>query len=394
MSTRSKLLKFFLPILILLLGGVGMMALVKSRPEPRKVVETDKGALVRTLDLVRESRPVMVYSTGTVEASQQAEIAPQVSGLVSEMAPGLVAGGFFRKGELLFRIEAVDFELAVERARAAVTRAEYDVAREESNARVARQEWDRLQLADGEEANPLVFHDPQLKNAKADLAGARAALRQAELDLERTRVTAPFDCVVFAKTIDLGQYVRAGTSVATVGGTATAEIIVPLPLEEAAWLDIPRRGAKEAGSKAEVRRQLGGREYTWSGKVIRSLGAIDPASRMARVVVAIDDPYNLRGRRPAHQPELAVGMFVEVRLEGAPLADIVAVPRLALRENDTVWLMDEDNRLHMRQVQVLRIERDEALVREGLDEGDRLVLTNLSGAAEGMKLRPLEAESS
>jgi RND family efflux transporter MFP subunit len=391
MSIKSKLLKILAPISIILLGVSGMMVLLNARPEPQKTPTIERGALVRVLELSRESRQVVVHATGTVEASQLVEIVPQVSGKVEELARNLVAGGFFRKGELLFRVEDIDYRLAVDRARAAVAKAEFNLAREEGSARVARQEWERLRLNNDEDPHPLVLNEPQLNNARAELVAAGAALRQAEIDLERTRVRAPFDGMVLAKNIDLGQYVRSGTGVATVSGTETAEIIVPLPPDEAGWLEIPIHGSKRPGSKVMIRHQAGGREHTWEGQVSRSLGIIDPVSRMARLVVTVNDPYNLGGNRPASHPALAMGMFVEVNFLGEPLSEVIAVPRQAVHENNTVWLMDEDNTLRMRKVEVLRVEQNEVLVRDGLAAGERLVLTNLSGAVEGMALRPLDA---
>jgi RND family efflux transporter MFP subunit len=392
MSVKSSLLKIFVPISIILVGVSGMMVLLNARPEPQKTPTIERGALVRVLKLSHESRQVVVHATGTVEASQRVEIVPQVSGRVEELAKNLVAGGFFRKGELLFRVEDIDYRLAVDRARAAVAKAEFNLAREEGSARVARQEWERLRLDNVEDPHPLVLNEPQLNNARAELVAAGASLQQAEIELERTRIRAPFDSIVMAKNIDLGQYVRAGTGVATVSGTTQAEVIVPLQPDEAGWLEIPAHGSKLPGAKALIRHQAGGREYTWEGRVSRSLGIIDPVSRMARLVVVVNDPYNLGGSRPANQPALAMGMFVEVNLMGEPLPDVLAVPRRAVHENNMVWVMDEDNFLRMRRIEVLRIEQNEVLVREGLAAGERLVLTNLSGAVEGMSLRPLEAD--
>lgn len=393
MSTKSKLLKVLVPAGILLLGVSGMMVMINARSEPQKMPAPERGALVRVLELKPESRQVLVQATGTVEASRRAEIVPQVSGLVEEVAPNLAVGGFFRAGELLFRLEDIDYRLAVDRAGAAVAKAEFNLAREEGNARVARREWERLRLEGSQDPPPLVLNEPQLNNAMAELAAAKAALRQAEIDLERTRIRAPFNSIVTAKNVDLGQYMRAGTGAATVAGTDLVEIVVPLPPDEAGWIEIPSRGISRPGSKAVIRHQAGGRGYTWEGRVGRSLGTIDPVSRMARLVVTVNDPYNLKGGLPAGQPALAMGMFVEVNLQGEHLREVIAIPRQAMHENNTVWLLDGDNTLRMRRIETLRLERNEVLVGRGLAAGERLILTNLSGAAEGMVLRPVEADA-
>lgn len=392
MSRKTILLKIALPIVILLAGFAGMQLLVHSRAAPKKEVKGSRGVLVEVKSVTRENLPVVVMGTGTVGSRQEASITPQVNGRVTYLAPGFVVGGLFRKGDLLFRIEDTDYRLAIERAKAAIAKAEFDLATVEGQARVARVEWERLHLADKKEPSPLVLYEPQLKNARASVASARAALSQAELDLARTSVYAPFPCLVRSEEIDLGQYVTGGKSVATVAGTNVAEIVVPLPLEEMQWFAIPRKGSNGNGSKALVKVAVGDQVLTWKGRVARSLGEVDPRGRMAQVVVAVADPYNLeRGGGPKRR-DLEIGMFVEVEIIGKTITGVFAVPRSALRDGDTVWTMDDEGKLRVTPVTVVRRGRDTVIVRDGMKEGDMVVLTNISGAAEGMQLRLAEEE--
>ncbi|HBX42711.1 MAG TPA: efflux RND transporter periplasmic adaptor subunit [Deltaproteobacteria bacterium] len=387
MSKKTILLKIALPIVIILAGFAGMQLMVHSRSSPKKEVKESKGLLVEVKRVTRENLPVAVLGTGTVGAGQEASITPQVNGRVAYLAPGFVVGGLFRKGDLLFRIEETDYRLAIERAKAAIAKAEFDLATVEGQARVARIEWERLRLAETREPSPLVFFEPQLKNARANVDSAKAALSQAELDLARTSVYAPFPCLVRSEEIDLGQYVTVGKSVATVAGTGAAEIVVPLPLEEMQWITIPRKGSGGNGSKALVTLAVGDQVLAWKGRVVRSLREVDPRGRMARVVVAVADPYNLdRGEDPKRR-DLEFGTFVDVEITGKPLAGVFAVPRSALRDGDTVWTMDDEGRLRVTPVTVVRRGRDTVVLRDGFEEGDRVVLTNISGAAEGMQLR-------
>lgn len=391
MTRRQTLQRIVLPILILLLGVVGMRLLVQSRQAPPKQALKNPGILVEVIRAEPGDHPVQVLGTGTVQSRQEVAITPQVSGRIVTLAPGFQAGGFFRKGDLLFEIEAIDYQLAAERASAALAKAEVDQALVEGQARVAQEEWSRL-YPDGTQAPPLVAQLPQLKNAAAAVAAARAALEQARLDLTRTRLHAPFDCRVRSEELALGQYVRAGASVAQVAGTEAVEIVVPLPLEELGWLQIPRAGSAGKGSPARVRLS-GAEEQGWSGRIVRSLGEVDSRSRMARVVVAVDDPYGLHSPG-ARQPDLEIGMFVEVELSGRTLPQVFALPRSALREGGMVWTVAGEDRLHLQPVQVARQEGELVLVSEGLAAGDRVVLTRISGAAEGLQLRPREAGAS
>jgi len=393
MSTRSTLLKVVLPVLILAVGIAGMKALVASRQVPAKVEHRSPGALVEVMTVAPVDHEVTVYATGTVAAAQEAAITPEVTGRVVWLASNMVAGGFFRAGERLFEIEATDYRLAVERARAAVAKADLDVATVESQAAVARREWQNLKNGDGEPPNPLVIYEPQAANAKANLAAAKAALEQAELDLKRTRVVAPFDCRVRSESVDVGQYLRAGVEVARVAGTGRAEVVVPLPLEELRHLRVPRpteAGKSAAGSPATLTLTVDDQQYRWDGRLVRSLGEVDPVGRMARVVVAVDDPYGLHGAHADGRPELALGLFVEVELHGATLPGVFSIPRSALRPGETVWLVDDAGQLQIRPVEVARREREQVCISQGLTAGDRVVLTALSGAANGMALRPVE----
>ncbi len=390
MNSGSKLLKIFIPVLILIAGFAGMKWLKLSRQPPQKEVKIISGALVETLTVKTEDYEVMVLGTGTVQARQQAAITPQVNGKVSYLAPDFVAGGFFKQGDLLFEIESVDYQLAIERAKATLSKAEYNLSTVESQARVARIEWDRLKLEGEKKPNPLVLYEPQLKNVQAEIASAKATLKQAKLEMERTRVYAPFDCRVRSEEIDLGQYVRVGNSIGIVAGTETAEIIVPLPLEELHWLRIPQKESVSLGSPATAKIVVRNQTFTWQGHIDRSLGEVDPQGRMTRVIVAVDDPYDLKSRSRKSEINLEVGLFVKVALHGKKLADVIAIPRRALRENATVWIADKNNKLQIRPVTIVRRERDMLFIEKGLKEGERVVLTSLSGAAGGMNLRSIE----
>ena len=182
-----------------------------------------------------------------------------------------------------------------------------------------------------------------------------------------------------------GQYVRAGIAVGTLLGTDTAEIVVPLPVAALPWIDLPRSGGR--GAAAKVHFAAGDRSYVWPGRLVRSLGEVDPLGRMARLVVAVADPYLMRRQPDDDRPALAVGSFVDLELQGKLLPAVSVIPRRALRDGDTVWLVDQDSLLQIRPVQVLRRERESVVIGDGLQDGDRVIVTALAGAADGLKVR-------
>ncbi|MFN2366987.1 MAG: efflux RND transporter periplasmic adaptor subunit, partial [Desulfurivibrionaceae bacterium] len=257
MSSREKLLKIGLPFLVLLIGAAIAVAMIKNRRSPEKTARLDRGALVKFIVAEKSSRQVTINSTGTVQPRREVTIAPQVSGQVIFASPDFVTGGFFNKDEVMFEIEKIDYELALEQARAALAKREFELSSVESRARIARREWQRLKMDREPPANSLALYEPQLKDARANLASARAALRQAELNLARTRMTAPFNCVIRSENIDVGQYVRSGNNVAVIAGTDTAEVIVPIELADLHWLFVPGSGGKGKSSPATVRLDIG-----------------------------------------------------------------------------------------------------------------------------------------
>ncbi|WP_158269784.1 efflux RND transporter periplasmic adaptor subunit [Desulfonatronum sp. SC1] len=384
MNIRT-LFKIVLPLLILALAVLVAARFIAARPQPEPLTREVPAVLVETMTTTREDRTVIIRATGTVRAARESTIVPQVAGKVVWAAEQFTAGGFFRQGEPMLVLEDADYRLALERAEADVVRAEVELTKVEGAARVARQEWEHFGLdlgendaQPGQEPNPLVLFEPQLRQAQAALRAARAARDQARLNLERTRITAPYNCRVRTENAALGQFVHSGAPVAVVADTDEVDIRLPVRVEDLDWLEIP-------GAKAQVR--VSDRaEAVWHGRVVRSLGEVDPNTRMTTLVVSVADPYNLHPTENAGQGHLPPGLFVEVDLKGVELSGIVVVPRRALREHSTIWLAEEGT-LRIREVQVVRAQGEELFLATGIESDQRVVLTSLTGVAEGMAVR-------
>ena len=273
----NRTLKIVIPVAIVLAGVTVALLLASARETPERVERPVLGPLVEVMPVSRRDVPVVVRTNGQVVARRSIEVVPQVGGRVVEVAPSLVAGGFFSAGRNLLVIDPRDFELAVERARAAVARARVNLERERAEAEVAREEWDRL---NPDEAPPsgLVVREPQVRQAEAELDAAQADLETAELALQRTRVSVPFDGVVASESVDVGQMVAAGRAVATVYGTDAVEVRVPVEDEQRRWFEVPRNGSR--GPSATVIAGLGGVRTEWTGRVTRMEADVDPYNLM------------------------------------------------------------------------------------------------------------------
>ena len=397
--------KVVLPLLILALGAGAFYALNSMRQPTPLQDSVYLGPLVEVVAVPAQTVQVLVEGQGTVQPDAQIDLVPQVSGLVVWKADEFEPGGTFAKGDLLFQIDPRDYELVVEQAEAFVAQAKYrlDLARQESE--VARQEWERLRGAT--EPPPLVLRLPQLNSARADSQSARARLEEARLRLGRTKLYAPFDGRVRTAAVDRGQHVNAGQRVAQLYSVEKAEIVVPVPDRDLAWFALPfpvpvrqlnRDRVQSAhpeqaplpflyadqGAAVQINGTFAGRAHQWAGRVVRTEGELDPRSRMARLVVEVEDPY---GGLAAGQPPLTVGMFVDVAIIGRQVEHVRRLPRAALRPGDMVWVAGPDGVLHVRRAHVVRRMRDAVLVHLEMKGGEGVVVSQLSGVTDGMKVR-------
>lgn len=379
-------LKILLPVVILLVGFFVMSTLVKSRPAPKKSVPREEGVLVEVMIAKRQDYRVLVKSTGTVTPARTVAISPQVSGRIVSVAPGLANGLFVKEGELLFEIESIDYELALKRAEAARVKAEYELITVESGAEVARLEWERLKNKGSVEPNPLVLYAPQLRNARAALDSADAVVEQAIVNIERTRVAAPFNGRIKSESIEIGQLVTTGAAIMEISGTEKAEIDVPLTAYDISWIETPKSPASKNFSKTILRTSMGGSR---EGRVLRSSGEVNARDRMMQVVVGLEDPYGLE-EESTGLVSLPEGAFVDVEIEGRLLKNIFRIPRTAVRDGSTIWTMDKEDKLRINKVTILLTDRETVVIKKGLAAGDKIITTNLSGAADGLKLRAVD----
>lgn len=388
MTKLTDKVRRILPILaILAIGVVILIMLVLLRKPPAKKQQEILSPLLNSLIVHKQDMKMVVRGYGTVEPKVEVQVVPQVSGQVVNCHKDFVNGGFFKAGQALITIDQRDYKLAVQNAEAAVAASQVYLDRELAEANVARQEWQQLNPGRKPES-PLVLREPQIAEAKARLKASEARLATAQLNLERTVISMPFDGRIASESLDVGQYLMAGQPVATVYGTDVAEISVPLEDRDLAWFDLPASFNNPAdsspftGAQAEVIADFASARHTWSGRVVRAEGRIDSTSRMVNVVVQVANPFELSN----HRPPLVPGMFVEVEIMGKPLEGIIPVPRYAVRNGDEVWVCRND-RLRIQKVDIARKDKNYAYVHTGLSDGDVIIISSLDAVTDGMKIR-------
>jgi RND family efflux transporter MFP subunit len=387
-SWWRRVIKILLPVLILTAGIAGASYIRKTAPKPRRRPPVRVAPLVEIQTVHRSNERVVVRAMGTVIPAREIVLKSRVSGEIVATHPEFVEGGFFRKGAKVLQIDPEDYKLAVIQKQSQVADATYALKLEQGHQDVAKREWELLngQKPAKESDVELALRKPHLEKAEADLEAAEAELKQARLDLARTTVRTPFNSIVRTKSVDLGSQVASQDQLAELVGTDEYWIQVSVSVDRLKWITIPRRNEKR-GSRVRI---IYGNEsetpYVRSGKVVKLLGDLETEGRMARILVSVVDPMDLK-TPGTKRPPLLIGEYIRVEIEGRELRDVVRVPRTGLRDNSRIWVAGDDGRLHIRNVDIAWRDPQTIFLRSGLREGERLIVSDLAAPVEGMVIR-------
>lgn len=373
--------KLIIPGLVVLASLFGAAVLMATSP---RVVPTNPAPVaptVRVHDVKPESIRLRVHSQGTVAPDTQSQLIPEVSGRVTWMSGALVNGGYFEEGQALLRLDDKDYRSSLKRARAALTR-------DEAQYEHALFEFDRMKsLEERRLASRSQMESAQrdYRVAEATLEDSRANVEQADLNLERTEVKAPFTGLVREESVDIGQLVGPGSPIATIYATDRLEVRLPIADRQLGFLNLPvgHRGQLPAERQPAVTlsAEYAGQLLEWTGSIVRTEAQIDTSSRMVNVVA------RLTGNGDESLP--AVGLFVNADIEGLLVDDIVVLPRMALRTGNRVLVVDDDNRLEFRDIEPLRLYQDDVLIQSGLSAGERVCVSPMQTPIDGMLVNPI-----
>ncbi|WP_100641925.1 efflux RND transporter periplasmic adaptor subunit [Alteromonas facilis] len=364
--------KILVPILILVVGVGLKFSIEASAPEEKEEELKDTRPTVRTQTLNAIDYTVTIESFGEVQPLESTNLSAQVSGEVVTWNPNFVAGGIVKRGETLFSIEKDAYESALLQAEAELSQAKALLIEEKARAEVAAKEAKALS---SKQVSDLYLRKPQVMSAEASVKSAEARLRIAKRDLNNTNVTAPYDALVVSRNIGVGQFVQTGASVATLHNIEIAEVVFPI-----AGFDNEYLPAALAGQPAQVITR-GRNAISRSGVIARDLGIVDEATRMTNLVVRIPDPYGLN----SDVTPLKFGNYVEVSFDGSVLQDVFKVKQ-DLVNNNIVWTLDDEGKMQKRRVDVIREQGDFFLVKAGLTNGDRIIMTLPEYPQNGMEV--------
>ncbi|MCZ6643190.1 MAG: efflux RND transporter periplasmic adaptor subunit [Gammaproteobacteria bacterium] len=381
----TRMLKVVLPIVFIVLAIGASFVMVQSRPAAMQKPVTLPALLVSVNTAERQPVTFVVRSQGSVSPRTETILMSEVSGQIIDVSAAFVSGGFFKRGDILVRIDPRNYQSAVKRAKAGVAKAQTQVATESALAGYAYEDWQRLREFDraSREASSLVLRKPQLQAAMAELESMEADLEMAQEDLNRTIIRAPYDGMVREKIADVGQFVNVSGQLARTFAVDRAEVRLPVTQNDLQFLDLQGL-ANGATLPVTLSADIGDRTFTWNARIVRSEGVFDATSRVLYVVAQIEDPYGLESS--GLQP-LRIGTFVTAEIAGNSGGRLFAIPRHALSRGKTLWLVDDEFRIQPSDVHVVRMDENFAYVDEGLEEGDRYAITPIDQPLPGMKVR-------
>ena len=394
-------MRYIVSMLLISAAVATAVVLYLNKPRTKKHRPTRPTPLVETAVLRRTSEPVTIEAYGTVIPARKLMLQAQVEGRVIGQDPSLVPGGLIPAGRKLLQIDPEDYKLAITQRQADLEEARFEVEMEQGRRVIAKREWQLLakQIATSEAGRKLAMREPHEKRADARFQASDSRLAQAQLDEKRTTLICPFNALVLDEAVEVTQLVGRQDQLATLVGTDQFWVQVSVPLGKLSRISFPRPGQDGSAAKV-VLDTANGTSVVRRGRVLRLLGDLDPNGRMARVLVAIDNPLDLP-RRPSEGATrdgamtmgpgcVLLGCYVKVEIDAGMQDDVYVVERGAVREGDRLWLMNGEHRLVFRDAKILWRRRGDVLLRCEIADDERLIVSRLSAPLAGKKVRPHE----
>ena len=373
----------FIPLLIIVVGiGAGGL-LIAFKPQVEKRVSQAKLPVVTIQQVYSQDVRIPVYSRGTIKARTDIMLTSEVQGRVQEISPNFSSGGFFEKGALLLKIDPINYELDLAKVKSQVAKAKLNLVRVEADVRTNRLSRSKVGLA-------------RIAEAKSALDAAKADVRRVKLLLARTEIRAPFSGRVLEKSIGVGQNISPGMQIGRIFATDHAQIHLPLSDAQMALVDIPYQFAGNLapmqGPQVILRGEYGEANYFWQGRITGTEGGVNARNRLSYIIASISKPFASDPDQPK-RPPLTVGKFIEAEIEGAEFKDTFILPREALHNTTQILTLDKDQRISIKDIEILYRGRDNVYIKSGLNSGDFVVLTPMDVVVDGMRVLLSEPQS-
>ena len=378
-------MKRFAPVLLVLGALIVVVLMDVLKSEPIKAEVPDAALAVKTQVLNPTEVTLSVESQGTVRARTRTTLISEVSGTVLEVSDQFIVGGTFKKGDVLMRLDPVDHEVALQRAKAQLISRNALLELEKARAVQAKKEWEMTGRPESE-APILALRQPYLAEAEANILQAQAEVRQAQTKLQRATIRAPYAGMVSVKSVDVGQYVTTGSRLGETFALEFVEVRLPLTAKDLSQMEPRSLQNMNAGVKVVLSGSVNGRSADWSAAIVRSEGVVNELNRSQYLVARVSDPYGLNQPLLTSAPPLLVGTFVTAKLPGKTLKGVFKVPRSALLQGSRVALVDEMQKLQISAVKVVFNDEGYYYISEGLKDGVEVIVSALGTPIEGLKV--------
>lgn len=387
--TVRKILQTLAPVAVLVLGIGVVQALVATKPPPEKKDDSLRLVSLYVDKVTAETVVISVNTQGEVRPKTEIDLVPEVSGRIVRIADEFAEGAEFSPNATLVKIDDAEYKLAVVRAEARVAEAHTNLQRELANAQIKEEQWaDRRTKG---EPTPFALNEPQVAEARAKIRSAEAELAEARLNLGRTEIKVPFLGRVMEREAGVGQFVNAGTKLGRVFSTDRIEIRLPLTDMQLVELNLPLgyMASGDNAPKVDLTASVGNEVHRWQGRIVRTQAAVDQQTRLIYAIAEVYDPY---GEGADSNMPLAVGLFVNAEIKGVREQDAFVIPRLALRNLDKVYVINDDSKLEIRTVNVLSTSEERVLLSGGVATGEQVVTSTIPAAVDGMQVQAITGE--
>ena len=379
--------KVIIPILIIVVAIAIFMVMINLAPKPEKKSVEIKPPLVNVEPIKVATVALKVYSQGTVIPNVESTLTAEVSGRIIEVAINFDNGAYFKKDQVIAKINDDVYQVNLLQAQARLEVAKAALLEEQARGQQAKDEW-RLSGKSLDEAPLMALRKPQLQKAKADLAVAEAEVKAANIQLAKTIIRAPYGGIIKNKMVDIGQFVNTGTALAEIFSAEKAKVRLPIKLQDINYLNLPTVNQPHSNIKVELNSVIGLDNFTWQAELTGYEGEVDNTSRVHYVIATIADPYNIQ--QIPERAELRVGSFVNAVIEGKTIENLSVLPRSAVVGKNTLYLMTKDKTLNIVDFTAISADQHFIYSKQNFGDNQQLVLTEIALPVSGMPLRVKE----
>ncbi len=392
MSIRKYSVQFIIMarivIILIIIAGAVLISkhLIDTKPKNPQQPRRERTIIVTTIPLEKSDKQIYINTTGIITPEQKLHIYPQVTGKITEISNSFEPGYFIKKGNQIVQIDSADYDIALVKAEASLTDAQYNYDVELGYQSVSKQEWNLFDKQDqlNDLEKKLMLRVPHLQKAEAQLMSANAELERAKLNVSRTKIYSPFNSVVLSRDVSIGSLVSSQSSIGTIVDSDHFRAEATLPVENLEWIKTVNNS--KTPSKAWI--TLSGKstgEHVWEGTVKDIMSQIESNGRRAKILIQVPDPFS-------KSTPLLLNSFVNIKLEGPILKDVFVVPAESIHRGNEIWLKNKENRLEVKQIKIIWRDSESAIISNGFEIGTELVISAISSPVPGMILSTKEEQ--